>query len=178
MKKLLPILFFILLSFGAFSQKNYYGGTVNITENSLLEEKGLIGRFCHNKPTKMFIGTNEEKYSFLDTTAWTYNKVMYLNKEPVKNKSVTFKVGKVIGNAKFYFNDKLFLETNNGFKSYKLDVREFLKVGDNELKIVFTPISHSLNYDNNKYNTLASEKRVINRYPQYLFGWDWHPKML
>lgn len=178
MKKLLPILFLITLSFGACSQKNYYGGTVNITENSLLEEKGLIGRFYHNKPTKMFIGTNEEKYSFLDTTAWTYNKVMYLNKEPVKNKSVTFKVGKVIGNAKFYFNDKLFLETNNGFKSYKLDVREFLKVGDNELKIVFTPISHSLNYDNNKYNTLASEKRVINRYPQYLFGWDWHPKML
>ncbi len=177
MKRLIYICF-IILFFGACSQRNYYGGTETIAENSLLKEKVVLEKNLFNRPTKIFIGTNEDKYSFLDTVAWTYSKVMYFNKDFVKNKSVNFYIDKVIGSAKFYFNNKLFLETNNGFISYKIDVRKFLKVGNNELKIEFTPISSSLNYDNNKYNTLASEKRVINRFPQYLFGWDWYPKML
>jgi len=178
MKKLIPILFLIILSFGAFAQEREdLFISIYIGDKSLLDEKGLLLNFSDN-PTKMFIGTNEEKYSFLDTVAWSYQQEINVNKKFLKNRNITLWVENVIGPAKFYLNDKLVLETNNCFRSYKVDVRDFLKKGKNNIRVDFTPISSSLNYDNNKYNTLASEKRVINRYPQYLFGWDWYPKML
>lgn len=177
MKKILPILFFIILFISACSQKGNRE-YIYIGKKSLLYEKGLLFEYFSDKPTKIFIGTNEKKYSFLDTIAWTYKEDFNLNKKFLKNKNQTLYVKKVMGYAKFYLNDKLVLETNNGFKSYEIDIHNFLKKGNNKLKIDFTPISSTLNYDNNKYNTLASEKRVINRYPQYLFGWDWYPKML
>ncbi len=178
MKKLIPILLLIILSFGAFAQEREdLFISIYIGNKSLLDEKGLLMNFSDN-PTKMFIGTNEEKYSFLDTVAWSYQQEINVNKKFLKNRNINLCVENVIGQAKFYLNDKLVLETNNSFRTYKVDVRYFLKKGKNNIRVDFTPISSSLNYDNNKYNTLASEKRVINRYPQYLFGWDWYPKML
>lgn len=175
MKKLLPILFLIILSFGAFAQRIDDDLILfQFGSNSLLEENGLV----NNNPKKMFIGLNEMKYSFLDTVAWSYSKDFKVNvNKPNKNNVYLF-VKDIIGNAKFYLNDNLVLESDNAFISHKVNVTKFLKKGNNKLKVEFTPISPSLNYDNNKYNTLASEKRVINRYPQYLFGWDWYPKML
>lgn len=178
MKKLIPILFLIILSFGAFAQEREdLFISIYIGDKSLLDEKGLLLNFSEN-PTKMFIGTNEEKYSFLDTVAWSYQQEIDVKKKFLKNRTIYLRVENVIGQAKFYLNDKFILETNNGFRSYKVDIRDFLIKGKNKIRVDFTPISPSLNYDNNKYNTLASEKRVINRYPQYLFGWDWYPKML
>lgn len=179
MKKILPIFLIIILSINAFSQKmKFQPILVQFGSKSLLEEKGLLYIDNNDNPTKMFIGINEEKYSFLDTISWTYSKNFLVNGESIKSKNINLFVKDVIGYAKFYLNDKLVLETNNGFISHKVDVSNFLIKGNNKLRIDFTPISSSLNYDNNKYNTLASEKRVINRFPQYLFGWDWYPKML
>ncbi|MDD4739862.1 MAG: hypothetical protein PHG98_07925, partial [Bacteroidales bacterium] len=178
MKKLLPILYCIILSFNVFSQEENYSDSYYIGSKSLLEEKGLLFMDFSDNLTKIFIGSNEEKYSFLDTVAWSYQKDITLSKKFLKNRNINLFVENVIGQAKFYLNDKLVLKTNNGFRSYKVDVRDFLKKGNNKLRVDFTPISPSLNYDNNKYNTLASEKRVINRYPQYISGWDWYPKML
>ncbi|MFA6200678.1 MAG: sugar-binding domain-containing protein [Bacteroidales bacterium] len=179
MKKVLPIFLIIILSINAFSQKNDYKGSIlYIGSKSLLEEKGLLYIDNYDNPTKMFIGTNEKKYSFLDTISWCYSKDFLVNSEILKSKNINIFIEDIIGYAKLYLNDKLVLETNNGFISHKVDVSEFLIKGNNKLRIDFTPISSSLNYDNNKYNTLASEKRVINRFPQYLFGWDWYPKML
>lgn len=177
MKKLLPIILFIILSINTFSQENNFNG-LYIDSKSLLEEKGLLYIDNYDNPAKMFIGTNEEKYSFLDTVSWSYNKDFIVNSETLKSRNVNLSIKDIIGNAKLYLNDKFVLESNNGFISYKVDVSDFLIKGNNKLRIDFTPISPSLKYDNNKYNTLASEKRVINRFPQYLFGWDWYPKML
>lgn len=176
MKKLLPILFLITLSFGAFAQEEDELIVGYIEPSGLLDEKGLI-KFSDN-PNFFFIGTNEEKYSFLDTVAWSYKDEIFFSKKFLKKGDIYLCVANVIGPAKFYLNDKFILETNNGFRSYKADVSDYLKQGYNKIRVDFTPISPSLNYDHNTYNILASEKRVINRYPQYLFGWDWYPKML
>ncbi|MDY4789340.1 MAG: hypothetical protein SO179_02085 [Bacteroidales bacterium] len=178
MKKLIPILFLITLSFNLFSQvedDNLFN--IFLGNKSLLEEKDLLMLYP-NKSTKMFIGTNEKKYSFLDTVAWSYNKDFFIESKHLKNRNIYLYVHKIIGPAKFYLNDILVLETNNGFRTYEVNIHDLLKKGNNKLRVDYTPIYHSLNYNNNKYNTLASEKRVINRYPQYLFGWDWYPKML
>ena len=64
MKKLIPILFLITLSFNLFSQvedDNLFN--IFLGNKSLLEEKDLLMLYP-NKSTKMFIGTNEKKYSF------------------------------------------------------------------------------------------------------------------
>lgn len=185
MKKILPILLFIISSFNAFSQEedevevldNSY---IAIQDQSLLSEKDLI--HCDfidpNQITKLFTLDNESKYRYLDTINWTYCESFNLSRKFLKRKYNWLNITKVQGIAKFYLNNQLVLETNNSFRSYKVDVKKYLKLGNNTLKIQFVPISSVLNYDNNIYNTLASEKRVTVRHPQYKFGWDWHPKIL
>lgn len=185
MKKLLPILFLIILSFNAFSQME---NEVEVSDNSytaiqpqsiLLEKELIHCDFIYpNTIVNLFKLDNESKYSYLDTVNWTYSESFNLSRKFLKRKYNWLNITKVQGIAKFYLNNQLVLETNNGFRSYKVDVKKYLKRGENTIKIEFTPITSLLNYDNNKYYTLASEKRVIVRHPQYKFGWDWYPKNL
>jgi len=180
MKKLLPILFFILLSFNAFSQEEVDIEYIYIKNQSLLSERGLMD-FDFNdadRITKFFTLDDELQYRYLDTINWTYNEDFNVSRKFLKRKNIWLNIGKSQGIAKFYLNNQLVLETNNSFRSYRVDVKKFLRQGNNTIKIEFAPISSILNYDNNKYNTLASEKRVFIRHPQYKFGWDWYPKIL
>lgn len=179
MKKILLSLFFFFLLINCFAQEEPMGREFIVIGNkSLLEEKGLHPFFNSSKPVKIFVKDNETKYSFLDTVSWSYSESFNIGRNFLKRKYVTLYVQDVFGIAKFYLNNKLVLETNNGFISYELDVKKFLKPESNTIRVEFNPIVSTLNYDNNNYNTLSSEKRVISRHSQYMFGWDWHPKLL
>ena len=160
MKKLLFLFVVIVLSFGAFSQEEDNLFYIILGNKSLLEDNGLLLLYPI-KPTKMFIGTNEEKYSFLDTVSWSYSESFNIGRNFLKRKYVTLYVQDVFGIAKFYLNNKLVLETNNGFISYELDVKKFLKPESNTIRVEFNPIVSTLNYDNNNYNTLSSENQIF-----------------
>jgi beta-mannosidase len=91
-------------------------------------------------------------------------------------------------------NGKKVASTDNMFREWQMDVKEFLKEGENELHIVFrSPIVEGLKkYDAQGYVIPASDndqaengeveggKRVsiYTRKAGYHFGWDWGPRLV
>src|SRR5690554_1361579 len=96
--------------------------------------------------------------------------------------------------ADVYVNDNLVLQADNMFREWKIDVKNLVTEGENELRIVFrSPITEGLKkYDDQGYvipvsdNDLAEigqveggkKVSVYTRKAGYHFGWDWGPRLV
>ena len=96
--------------------------------------------------------------------------------------------------ASVFVNDILVLKSNNMHRNYIVDVKKYLKRGDNFLKVVlFSPINEGLKlYDALDYKIPVSAndqaekgnvpdgKRVsaYTRKAGYHYGWDWGPRLV
>ncbi|MCF8429492.1 MAG: glycoside hydrolase family 2 protein, partial [Bacteroidia bacterium] len=71
------------------------------------------------------------------------------------------------------------LTANNMFRTWDLGVKRFLKIGNNQIKIVFESAVNRgeaaaklLNYE------LPGNEKVFTRKAQYHYGWDWGPRFV
>lgn len=85
--------------------------------------------------------------------------------------------------TEIYINDHLIAETNNMHRTYRFDVTNYLKLGDNRIQVVFkSPIK----YINERVKTrdfeLFQASDALPGYPYIrkgssMFGWDWGPQL-
>ncbi|MFA7082540.1 MAG: sugar-binding domain-containing protein [Bacteroidales bacterium] len=122
--------------------------------------------------------SNEENLKWIDSCSWEFNSKFILSEENLKSNNINIILEGVNTFSKLYINNIFIDSTYNEFYTYKFDIKPFLKLGNNDLKLIIEPSIDRLNYKSELYNTLESEKRVINRNNQYRYGWDWYPKML
>ncbi len=82
--------------------------------------------------------------------------------------------------AEIYINDKLLAKTNNMHRTWKFDIKSFLKDKENQIRIIFrSPIEYIKNYipEEGKTSDFVSAGSMSGN--QYLrkahcmFGWDW-----
>ena len=68
---------------------------------------------------------------------WEYKTSFSLTTATLKLKYVELVFDGLDTYAKVYLNDKLVLKADNMFRQWRVDVRQHLKVGKNELRVVF-----------------------------------------
>ena len=96
--------------------------------------------------------------------------------------------------ANVFLNDSCILRSDNMFRSYVIDVKNYIKLGENKLEIIFdSPIKRGLERrekigyeipisgnDLAEIGQVPGNKRVsvFNRKAGYHFGWDWGPRLV
>jgi beta-mannosidase len=132
-----------------------------------------------------FEGLNEKKFDWIEDYIWEYRSKFFIDSTTFKSKFLELEFPLVDTYAKIYLNDSLLIETSNSFLPYNVQIKDFVKLGENKLTVTFIP--PILKNAQNK-----SEKGVfypapndvgkiqvapLVRKPQYQFGWDWTMRM-
>lgn len=132
-----------------------------------------------------FIGTNEKDFAWIENYSWEFNSELSLNAEDLKKEHIDLEFPNVDTYAKVYINGHLLGTTENCYITYRFDVREWVKVGINKVKLVFqSPVSYQAPKIKNIGLVLPAPNDVGSvavapwcRKPQYQFGWDWSLRM-
>ncbi len=141
-----------------------------------------------------FYRLNEHKLQWIDKLNWAYKTTLQADKTLMGHTRVALDFKGLDTYADIFLNGEKVTSTDNMFREYLVDVKPYLKEGDNELKIVFrSPITEGLKkYDANDFVIPASDNdlaeigeveggkkvSVYTRKAGYHFGWDWGPRLV
>jgi beta-mannosidase len=190
LKKIIPI-FFALLAFfqDAFGQaynrdlsgdawkfrkasdKKWYSATVPGTVHTDLLSNGLI--------PDPYAGTNEKDLQWIAQEEWEYERVFSISGAELKFFHMDFFAEGLDTYADVYLNDSLIIVADNMFRTWRRDVKKFIKKGENRLTVLFhsAPQQEKLAAKKLPYALPGGEK-VFSRKAQYQYGWDWGPAMI
>ncbi|WP_346859053.1 glycoside hydrolase family 2 protein [uncultured Draconibacterium sp.] len=141
-----------------------------------------------------FYRLNEHNLQWIDKVDWEYKTTFTVEKSLLKRDRIQLDFKGLDTYADVMLNNKKVASTDNMFREWQMDVKEFLQEGENELHIVFrSPIVEGIKkYDAQGYVIPASDndqaengeveggKRVsiYTRKAGYHFGWDWGPRLV
>lgn len=126
-----------------------------------------------------FIGLNEAAVKWVGEKDFEYKKSFDLSENDLKYNDILLNCEMLDTICDVFINGRLLFKGDNCFKAYSVSVKDFVKIGENEIRIVFcSPV----NYVNEKYKECPSplnsngQNGIVHiRKPQCHFGWDWGP---
>jgi len=122
---------------------------------------------------------NEEKVQWVGETGWEYRKVIKLDQSVFAWRKIELSFKGLDTYANVYLNDSLILVADNMFREWFVDVKRFLRSGNNVLRIQFPSVVSEANARQSIYmHKLPGGERVFARKAAYHFGWDWGPKLI
>jgi beta-mannosidase len=183
MKKFIGLTLFVLFSVFAYSQEIEINKGVLVCNSDSLQIKdgktNIYDLLAEKNNENMFFADNESHYSFLDTCHLTYILNFNVEKALLKKEVIRLHFKYIDTYATILLNGKQVAKTQNAFRSYCFEVKDFLKEGKNELVVRIEPIFQKWqNVNSDDFNILHSEKRAIFRKAAFQFGWDWAPRQL
>ena len=133
-----------------------------------------------------FIGNNEKLLQWIEEEDWEYTTHFQLTDKHLDNQHLQLVFEGLDTYADVYLNNELILESKNMFIEYKKEVKSYLKLGHNELKVVFhSPLKHNKEKVKNYPYKLPSGCEIhslkvspFTRKAAYHFGWDWGPRFV
>ncbi len=141
-----------------------------------------------------FYRLNEHDVQWIDKKEWRYRTELDINEETLNQQNIFIEFSGLDTYARIILNDSCLLKTDNMFRLYSVDVKDHLKLGRNNLEVLFdSPIKKGLKKrEKLSYNTPISgndlseigqvedNKRVsvFSRKAGYHFGWDWAPRLV
>lgn len=125
-----------------------------------------------------FYRDNEKKLTWIEKKNWEYKTSFSATATMLKLKHIELVFDGLDTYAKVYLNDKLVLKADNMFRQWVVDVKQHLKVGKNELRVVFKSAQNMIDSLAQKDLpfVIPDNPRAYARKAQYHFGWDWGPK--
>lgn len=128
-----------------------------------------------------FYGKNELKFGWFEEYDWEFKSIFFVSEEQLAKEFVELEFGNIDTYSKVFLNDSLILETANAFIPHRIQVKEFLRPGMNELNVVIIPPVrfHEHTFEEMGYRLPAPNDvhdiavAPLVRKPQYQFGWDW-----
>jgi beta-mannosidase len=126
-----------------------------------------------------FTGSNEKLLQYIERENWEYKTQFFITQSEYQNEHVDINFDGLDTYAKVYVNDSLILTANNMFRTWNLEVKRFLKIGNNQLKIVFESAVNRGEAEAKKLPyELPGNEKVFTRKAQYHYGWDWGPRFV
>ncbi len=126
-----------------------------------------------------FIGTNEKDVLWVAQTDWEYKKTFEVSEAFLACDRILLDCKMLDTICEIYCNDVCVGKGENAHLRYRFDIKQHLKCGENELRIVFrSPISFvAENQSREKCprNNNGMDGIPHIRKPQCHFGWDWGP---
>ena len=186
-KKILLSLIFICYSVSSqnsyrnLSTENWTFNKQNESQKNKAKVPGTIHTdlFANKIIPDPFLGTNEKELQWIENENWEYETKFNLSKSELKNQNIEILFEGLDTYATVYLNGKLLLETDNMFRTWKAEVKQHLKIGENLLKIIFKSASNFGKEEAKKLlYTLPGDEKVFTRKAQYHYGWDWGPRFV
>lgn len=141
-----------------------------------------------------FYRLNEHDVQWIDKLDWDYKTSFMVEKDLLKRDRIALDFKGLDTYAQVYVNEKQVAATDNMFREYLVDIKPYLKAGENTLKITFlSPIKEGLKkYDAHPFEIPVSDNdlaeigqveggkkvSVYTRKAGYHFGWDWGPRLV
>jgi beta-mannosidase len=153
----------------AHADKNWTPTAVPISVHNALFENGLI--------EDPFYRDNETKLQWIEEKDWEFQGVFQVDGATLARKHIEIEFKQLDTYAHVYINDSLVLETDNMFRTWRADIKRWLRPGENRLNIYFDsptkrvePAWKALGYE------LPGGIRTMSRKAQFHYGWDWGPR--
>ena len=183
------ILIFCLMFHSIFAQRELTWEFYNQKKNSWqdfgkagsIQEKLIESKVLPDP----FYGQNESEFAWVEQQKWELKSTIELSAEEVASDFLELYFPNIDVYAKVYVNDNLLYEAGNFFHPHTIKLRYKVKVGSNEVKVVFTPpvLYHQERYSKEAFHYPApndvnpTKISPLTRKPQYQFGWDWALRM-
>lgn len=140
---------------------------------------------ANNQLPDPFYGKNGEQFDWIEKYDWEFTTQFIVNERQYKSNWIELDFPGIDTYARVYVNGKFVFQAENAFRPYSNQIREFVRLGANELKVVFTsPVNyHAKAYRERKTKLPAPNDpgeiavSSMSRKPQYQFGWDWALRM-
>lgn len=131
-------------------------------------------------------GLNEINLMDLENNDWEYKTTWNVTNEMLENDHVELVFHGLDTYADVFLNGSSILTTDNMFRTWRVDVRDFLLEGSNELFLKFTsPLNRNGDQVKNYDYKLPSGNETVDlkvgsftRKAAYQFGWDWGPRFV
>lgn len=126
-----------------------------------------------------FYGENEKDVYWVSERNWIYEKDFTVSGKELLSDKITLVCKRLDTICSLYLNGKKIGEGENCHLAYEFDVKDYLKEGENLLRIEFeSPVNYvRQRYEKEKTppNSNGQNGIVRIRKPQCHFGWDWGP---
>ena len=126
-----------------------------------------------------FFSTNEKKLQWISDTGWVYEKYFELDRSFFANRHIQLVCEGLDTYANVYVNDSLVVTADNMFKTWYANIKHYLRIGYNKIKIEFPSVTklNEIEYNKLPYR-LPGDEKVVCRKAAYHFGWDWGPTFI
>lgn len=127
----------------------------------------------------VFYGDNEYKSKWVAEKDWEYSRQFVVDEKTIDSDFVFLKISGADTLINIYINDNLVAKTQNAHINYEFNIKKYIKLGENEIRLyIYSPI----NYINQKQNEDKYPSNLMGisgfphiRKPACHFGWDWGP---
>ena len=123
-----------------------------------------------------FMGDNETKLQWIGDVGWEYVKTFQYGEGNFAWRHIELVSKGLDTYANVYLNDSLILVADNMFREWYVDIKRYLHIGANTLRIQFPAVNAE---NKNRYGLLPAklpgDEKVVCRKAAYQFGWDWGP---
>lgn len=157
-------------------------GLISSTKWMAAEVPGTVHTdlLANNKIEDPFYRDNELKVQWVSKVGWIYRREFYVPEKMLSLDVVQLVAEGLDTFSTVFINGHEIAQTQNMFIKHRIDVKQYLHPGENEIKIEFdSPVLRSKRYEDTYGKLPASHEdyRVYARKAQYSFGWDWGPKL-
>jgi beta-mannosidase len=127
-----------------------------------------------------FFGANEKQLQWIENEDWQYETTFAVSEKELKNENCFLQFDGLDTYAEVFLNGTKILSANNMFRTWKVDVKRILKIGEpNMLSISFLSSVGKGKQEAKKISyTLPGDEKVFTRKAQYQYGWDWGPRFV
>ncbi len=131
-----------------------------------------------------YVGSNVDSVQWIENEAWIYKRTIVATDTLLQHGHLDLVFKGLDTFAEVYLNDSLLGKADNMFRSWEWDVKDLLKLGNNELKVIFrSPIKEGaklrdaygiqLPHDNDPSGVSPYIRKAA-----YQFGWDFCPRLV
>ena len=124
-----------------------------------------------------FLGSNEKQLQWIENEDWEYQTTFSISQEELNNENCILQFDGLDTYSEVFLNNIKILDANNMFRTWKIDVKKQLQLGQNTLRIVFSSAVKKGKEEAAKLPyVLPGDEKVFTRKAQYQYGWDWGPR--
>ena len=132
-----------------------------------------------------FYRDNEKRQQWIGKTDWEYQTTFNVSSQTIKRQNVEIVFYGLDTYANVLLNDQAVLDADNMFRTWRVDVKKYLKPGQNTLRIKFRspineilPLMAKLSYELPAVNDQGEKTSPYTRKAPYQYGWDWGPRFV
>ena len=143
----------------------------------------------NDKIDNPFLGVNEKRIQWIGEKDWEYRKTFSVSEEILSHDHVELVLEGIDTYGDIFINGYKIFSCDNMFREWRLDVKPYLKAGDNEIRVYFNSV---FKVDFPKYlaapfklqawpNNDQNNEIWLSLYARkagYHYGWDWGPRLI